>query len=68
MKTGWLLPAAAAIALSIFALSIPSAMVSTKAFAQNTNGQTATKKNADKPKGSNYKSPGDRARCRMGNC
>jgi hypothetical protein len=72
MKTAWLLPAAA-VALAIFALSIPSPIVSTKAFAQNTSGQPTptTKKNGantDKPKGSLYKSPGDRARCRMGNC
>jgi hypothetical protein len=70
MKTGWLLPAAA-VALAIFALSIPSSIVSTKVFAQNTGGQQTptTKKNkTDTPKGSLYKSPGDRARCRMGNC
>ena len=69
MKTGWLLPAAA-VALAIFALSIPSPIVSTKVFAQNTGGQQTptTRKNTDKPKGSLYKSPGDRARCRMGNC
>jgi hypothetical protein len=40
----------------------------------NTNGQAAKGKkgaataNTDKPKGKLYKSPGDRARCRMGNC
>ncbi len=69
MKMRWLLPAAA-VALAIFALSIPSPIVSSKVFAQNTGQQTpTTKKNGtDKPKGSMYKSPGDRARCRMGNC
>ena len=69
MKTGWLLPAAA-VALAIFALSIPAPILSSKVFAQNTGGQQTppTKKNTDKPKGSLYKSPGDRARCRMGNC
>jgi hypothetical protein len=67
MKTGWLLPAA--VALAIFALSIPSPIVSTKAFAQNTGQQMPmTKKNTDKPKGKLYKSPGDRAKFRMGNC
>ena len=38
MKMRWLLPAAA-VALAIFALSIPSPIVSTKVFAQNTGGQ-----------------------------
>ena len=38
------------------------------------NGQAAKGKkgtgtaNADKPKGKLYKSPGDRSKCRMGNC
>ena len=69
MKSAWLLPAAA-IASAIFALSIPAPIISGKAFAQNTGGQQTppTKKNTDKPKGSLYKSPGDRARCRMGKC
>jgi hypothetical protein len=40
----------------------------------DTNGQAAKGKkgtgtvNTDKPKGKLYKSPGDRAKCRMGNC
>ena len=69
MKTGWIL-SAAAVALGVAALSLSSPIVSTKAFAQNTGQQTpTTKKNTtDKPKGSLYKSPGDRAKCRMGNC
>jgi hypothetical protein len=74
MKVGSLLAIVAAFALAIFATSTPSPVLSTKAFAQNTSGSTTptTKKkggaNADKPKGTLYKSPGDRARCRMGNC
>jgi hypothetical protein len=76
MKTKSFLAAAAAIALAIAGLSIPSPVFSAKALAQMTdsNGQAAKGKkgartaNADKPKGKLYKSPGDRARCRMGNC
>ena len=69
MKTGWLLPAAA-VALAIFALSIPSPITSSKVFAQNTGQQTPTTKKSktDAPKGPLYKSPGARAKCRMGNC
>jgi hypothetical protein len=69
MKTAWLL-SATALALAIFALSAPSSIVSTRAFAQNAGQQTPTtkKSSTDTPKGKLYKSPGDRARCRMGNC
>jgi hypothetical protein len=69
MKMRWLLPAAA-VALAIFALSIPSPILSTKGFAQNTGQQTPTTKKSktDTPKGPLYKSPGARAKCRMGNC
>ena len=69
MKTTWILPATT-VALAVFALSLASPIASNKAFAQNTGQQTPTpkKSNTDKPKGSNYKSPGDRAKCRMGNC
>ena len=47
MKTAWLLPAAA-VALAIFALSIPAPILSIKVFAQNTGGQQTppTKKKA----------------------
>jgi hypothetical protein len=53
--------------------------LSSKALAQttNTNGQaakgkkgtgTANNNQNGQPKGKLYKSPGDRAKCRMGNC
>jgi hypothetical protein len=76
MKTRLFLFSTAAFALAIAGLSIPSPVFSAKALAQMTatNGQAAKGKktagtaNTDKPKGKLYKSPGDRARCRMGNC
>jgi hypothetical protein len=76
MKTKSFLAVAAAFALAIAALSMPSPVFSAKALAQMTdnNGQAAKGKkgtataNTDKPKGKLYKSPGDRAKCRMGNC
>jgi hypothetical protein len=78
MKTRWLLSAATAVALGIFAMSIPSPIVSTKALAQmtDTNGQAGKGKKGTGTANSGqqiapkklYKSPGDRARCRMGNC
>ena len=75
MKTKSFL-AAATFALAIASLSIPSPVFSGKALAQmpDSNGQAAKGKkrtgtaNTDKPKGKLYKSPGDRAKCRMGNC
>ncbi len=75
-KTRLLLTGAAAFALAIAGLWIPSPVFSAKVFAlmTDTNGQAAKGKkgagtaNTDKPKGKLYKSPGDRARCRMGNC
>jgi hypothetical protein len=76
MKSRSFLAVAAAFALAIAALSIPSPVFSGKALAQMTdnNGQAAKGKkgaattNAAKPKSKLYKSPGDRAKCRMGNC
>ena len=76
MKTKSFLAVAAAFALAIAGLSIPSPVFSGNALAQMTdpNGQAAKGKkgtgtaNADKPKGKLYKSPGDRSKCRMGNC
>jgi hypothetical protein len=76
MKTKSFLAAVAAFALATAGLAIPSPVFSGKALAQmsDTNGQAAKGKkgtgtvNTDKPKGKLYKSPGDRAKCRMGNC
>jgi hypothetical protein len=76
MKTKSFLAGAAAFALAIAGLSIPSPVFSAKALAQMTdsNGQAAKGKkatgtaNTDKPKGPLYKSPGARSKCRMGNC
>jgi len=70
MKIRWFLPAATAFAAAILATSCP--IVSTPAFAQSTTAQQvkkgATASPSNQPKGKLYKSPGDRARCRMGNC
>jgi len=76
MKTKLFLTGTAAFAFAITGLSIPSPVFSAKALAQMTatNAQAAKAKktagtaSTDKPKGKLYKSPGDRARCRMGNC
>jgi hypothetical protein len=78
MKAGSLLAVVAAFTLAILAMSIPSLVLSTKAFAQTTDtgGQAAKGKkgtgtaNSGQQSASKklYKSPGDRARCRMGNC
>jgi len=74
MKTRSFLAVAAAFALAIAGLSIPSPVVSGKALAQMTDskGQGAKGKkgtaSTDKPKGPLYKSAGARSKCRMGNC
>jgi hypothetical protein len=79
MKSKSFLAFAAAFALAVAGLSIPSPVLSSKALAQttNTNGQAAKGKKATgtannsqngQPKGKLYKSPGDRMKCRMGNC
>jgi hypothetical protein len=76
MKTKSFPAIAAAFALAIAGLSIPSPVFSGKALAQMTdaNGQAAKGKkgagatNTDKPKGPLYKSAGSRSKCRMGNC